>query len=128
MVNGHLTEESCQQGIKQGCVLSPLLFILYMAEVGSFIENHPRGIQLQGAHISGLLYVGDLILIGKTPEDAKILLSQVQKLLEGMGMAINCTKSNILYCKGTHLKIGTSLLSSDGDMLGSIKWARSTNT
>ena len=56
VVNGHLTEEvSCQQEIKQGCVLSPLLFILYMAEEGSFLENHP------------------IILIGRTPDDAKIL-------------------------------------------------------
>ena len=94
-----------------------------MAEVGSFLENYPSGIKLQGVHISGLLYVDDLILIGRTPEDAKILLSQVQKLLEGMGMAINCTKSNILYCKDAHLKLGTSLLSSDGDTLGYIKWA-----
>ena len=47
VVNGHLTGEvSCQQGIKQGCVLSPLLFILYMAEVGSFLENHQSGIKL----------------------------------------------------------------------------------
>ena len=38
-------------------------------------------------------------------------------------MAINCTKSNILYCKDAHLKLGTSLLSSDGDTLGDIKWA-----
>ena len=73
VVNVHLTNDvSCQQGIKQGCVLSPLLFILYMAEVGSFLENQPSGIKLQGVHISGLLYVEDLILIGKTPDDVKI--------------------------------------------------------
>ena len=56
VVNVHLTNDvSCQQGIKQGCALSPLLFILYMAELGSFLENHPSGIKLQGVHISGLL-------------------------------------------------------------------------
>ena len=37
-------------------------------------------------------------------------------------MAINCAKSNILDCKDAHLKLGTSLLSSEGDMLGDIKW------
>ena len=73
VVNGHLTNDvSCQQGIEQGCVLSPLLFILYMAEVGSFLENQPSGIKLQGVHISGLLNVDDLILIGKTLDDLKI--------------------------------------------------------
>ena len=90
VVNGHLTNDvNCQQGIKQGCVLSPLLFILYMAEERSFLDNHPSGIKLQGVHFSGLLYVDDLILIGKTPDDVKILITQVQKLFEGMGMAIN---------------------------------------
>ena len=104
-------------------MLSPLLFILYMAEVGSFLENHHSGIKLQGAHISGLLYVDDLILIGKTPEDAKALLDQVQKLLEGMGMAINCTTSNKLYCRDAQLKLGTSLLSWEDDLLRNISWA-----
>ena len=72
--------------IEQGCVLSPHLFILYMAEVGSFLENNQSGIKLQGVHISGLLYVDDLILIGRTPDDAKILLSQVQKMASFSGM------------------------------------------
>ena len=124
MVNGHLTKEvSCQQGIKQGCVLSPLLFILYTTEVGSFLENNLSGVKLQGVRISGLLYVDDLILIGRTPDDAKILLNQVQKIFEELGMAINCAKSNILCCRDAHLKLGTSLLSSEGNMLGDIKWA-----
>ena len=98
----------------------------FYTEVGSFLENHPSGIKLQGLHISGLLYVDDLILIGKTPDDA--LLKQVQKLLEGIGMSIN--KSNILYCKDAQLKLGTSLFSSDDEMLGMVTKAghQSTNT
>ena len=66
VINGHLTAEvSCQQGIKQGCVLSPLVFILYMAEVGSFLRNNMSGVTMQGVYISGLLYVYDLIFIGR---------------------------------------------------------------
>ena len=56
---------------------------LYMADVGSFLENHPSRIKLQGAHISGLLYDDDLILIGKTPEDAKIFLSSLNTRVAG---------------------------------------------
>ena len=59
--------------------------------------------------------------------ELRMMQSQVQKLFEEMGMAINCTKSNVLYCKDALLKLGTFLLSSDGDMLGDIKWAQSTH-
>ena len=123
MVNGHLTEEvSCQQGIKQRCVLSPLLFMLYMAEVGSFLENILSKVKLQGVHISGLQYVDDLILIERTPDDEKILLNQVQKIFEELGMAINCATSNILCCRDAQLKLGTSFLFSEGNMLGDIQY------
>ena len=97
VVNGHLTEEvSCQQGIKQRCVHSVLLFILYMAEVGSFLENNQSGIKLQGVHISALLYVDDLILIGRTPDEAKILLLYFRKSLKSWVWPL--TVQRVIFC------------------------------
>ena len=121
MVNGFLTDDvQYQQGIKQGCVLSPILFILYIADLGHLLESHKGGIKLQGLHIAGLLYVDDLILIGRNSHEVNILLSQVQALLENLGMSINCAKSNILSCKEAEIMMGTSLLSTSDEMLGYI--------
>ena len=71
-------------------------------------------------HIAGLLYVDDLILIGKDYHEVKTLLKQVQALLENLGMSVNCAKSNILSCKEAEIEIGTSLLSTNDETLGFI--------
>jgi hypothetical protein len=75
MVNGHLSKEvDYERGIKQGCVLSPLLFIIYLSELGYILEKNPHGIQLAGQRIAGLLYIDDLVLIGKSATDVTALL------------------------------------------------------
>ena len=81
-LNGHLSGDvHYNRGIKQGCVLSPILFILYIADIGKLLESYPGGIKLQNCRISGLLYVDDLIIIGKDTNEVKLLLAKVQGLL-----------------------------------------------
>ena len=100
MVNGHLSKEVVyERGIKQGCVLSPLLFILYLSELGYILEKNPNGIQLAGQRIAGLLYIDDLVLIGKSVRDVTALLEQVQGVLKEVDMKINCSKSKIVTAK-----------------------------
>ena len=65
-INGHFTNEiQIQRGIKQGCVLSPLLFILYISDIARIIEKDEAGIKLSGLTISGIFFVDDLVIIGK---------------------------------------------------------------
>ena len=123
-VNGHLSGDVFyNRGIKQGCVLSPILFILYISDVGKLLEGHPEGFKLQGYRINGLLYVDDLIIIGQNSKEVEHLLAKVQGLLERAGMEINCSKSNILSCKDVQLKADISLMSSWDALLGTIKRA-----
>ena len=123
-LNGHLSGDvHYNRGIKQGCVLSPILFVLYIADIGKLLEGHPGGFQLQGYRIAGLLYVDDLIIIGKNTKEVEHLLAQIQGLLEKAGMKINCSKSNILSCRDVQLKSEISLMSSYNECLGTIRRA-----
>ena len=99
LVNGHLTEPiKMKQGIMQGCILSPLLFTLYLSGLGHMLEKSPLGCKIYHVIISALLYVDDLILIGNNRENLITLLKQTQHYLEWLGMNINCKKSNIMTC------------------------------
>ena len=100
LVNGHSTRKVfCRKGIKQGCILSLLLFILLLADLGAKIEKHESGIKLMGRHFSGMLWVDDLILAAKEWDNINNLQDEVNKLLLQLGMAINCTKSNTMSLK-----------------------------
>ena len=75
LINGHLTKTvNINQGIMQGCVLSPLLFNLYISGIGHMLEKSPLGCKLNQVIISGLLYVDDLILIGNNRAKLEELL------------------------------------------------------
>ena len=123
-INGHLSGDvHYNRGIKQGCVLSPILFIIYIADIGKLLESYPGGFKLQNCRIAGLLYVDDLIIIGKNKDEVRNLLTKVQGLLEKLGMNVNCSKSKILSCKNIQLQAEISLMSSCNEHLGDIKHA-----
>ncbi len=55
----------CQQGMKQGCLLSPLLFGLYLDALKSRLDGRERN-ALTNMHIWLFLFVDDLALTSKS--------------------------------------------------------------
>jgi hypothetical protein len=53
----------CQQGVKQGCPLNPLLFGLYLDALGRRLDGREcDALALTGVHVWMLLFADDLIL------------------------------------------------------------------
>ena len=96
-INGHLSEQVyIKSGVKQGCPLSPLLFTLFLSDLGLFIETAPHGILIRGVRISGLLFIDDLVIIARDLSLCEDLLTTCNTYFNQNGLQINFSKSQIL--------------------------------
>ena len=53
-------------GLRQGCVLSPILFALYLADLGRILETSRLGVRLNTLVCPGMFFADDMVLCGDT--------------------------------------------------------------
>ena len=87
------------QGVRQGGVLSPILFSIYVDGVLVKLNEIGLGCHLQGMVISAIMYADDIILLSPSVR----LLQQIAALCEQEFNEINL-KFNVLKC--TAMRIG----------------------
>ena len=85
-----------RRGLRQGCSLSPLLFALYISEIGSDLTRSLEGFELGGVTFSGLLFADDIVLISKTFNGLETLLTMVKQRCDDLKLLISPSKSNIV--------------------------------
>ena len=64
-------------GLKQGCVLSPLLFALYIKEIGDKVTESGKGVQIGVERIPGMFFADDIVLMADSGRDLQHLLDIV---------------------------------------------------
>ena len=85
------------KGVKQGCVLSPLLFSLYMAGLGERLHAMKEGVNFNGQVISALFFADDLVLISRTRvRGMERMLKEVSRFCKGVYMKLSIEKTVIL--------------------------------
>ena len=107
--NGLTEKIFCPLGVKQGCLLSPLLFSLLINEVAKRVAARGRaGYQfIPGtAQIYLLLFADDIVLISTKPFGLQNQLNNLKKASEDMGLVVNLDKTKcMVYRKGGYLGI-----------------------
>jgi hypothetical protein len=109
--NGELSAFfDCPVGVRQGCLLSPLIFSLLICEVADFVRSCGKhGLQLipGGTELFLLLFADDIVLLSSTPTGLQNQIDNLEKASKFLGLQVNLDKTKVMvFRKGGHLSEG----------------------
>ena len=95
--NGCTESFPCPRGVKQGCILSPLLFSLFVNDLPSFFnERGIRKISLSRLEVSMLLYADDLVLMSESTIGLQRQLNVLKDYCDLWQLKVNENKTKIV--------------------------------
>ena len=90
-----LRKQYQQRGLSQGCNISSVLFIIYIAELARRVKTSSHGVRLDSGEIVGiLLFADDIILIANTPEGLEALKGILEIWFSNYKMMESVAKTN----------------------------------
>ena len=133
--NGEATYEfSPSQRIRQGCPLSPYLFVLCIERLNHGIHNaisagkcRPIGLSHHGTHLCHLYFTDDLLLLAEaTVEQARVVSSVLAEFCACFNAKVNTSKTLLYFSKNMSARdvsaisslLGFSVTSDLGKYLG----------
>lgn len=84
-------------GLRQGCILSPLLFNLYINDLTIFLKSLNIGVNVDNDCIGILLYADDIVLLAENQLDLQRLLNALHDWCNINDMFINRDKSKVVH-------------------------------
>ena len=105
---GNMTELfMCPFGVKQGCLMSPLIFSLLIGDVADYVrQNGLNGFKLfqRGQEIYSLLFADDIVLLSSTPHGLQRQINNLAKSSKNLGLNVNLDKTKkMVFRKGGFL-------------------------
>lgn len=92
--NGELSNfTKVKHGVKQGCLLSPFLFSVYLNDLKNALTG---GLKIGKTILKLLMYADDLVLLAETVEDLQTMINQISEFCRKWGLKINLSKSKTM--------------------------------
>ena len=97
-INGHNTDWfDVSVGLKQGCLISPLLFNLYIDDLTTTIGALGCGVPVEEETVSLLLYADDIALMATSENDLQRMLDCLDQWCQRWKLVVNADKSQVIH-------------------------------
>ncbi len=110
-------------GVRQGNVLSPTFFSLFINDLAAGIKSTGIGVPFRDTKLSILLYADDVLLLAESEKDLQDLMDFTQDWCLKWRMKINNSKTKMMHFRNTRRP--DRILSSSMEVL---PWRKSINT
>ena len=93
-LNGKITMPiQTSKGVRQGCILSPRLFNLFINDIPLIFDQLCHPVQLGNMRIQCLMYADDIVLLSESKEGLQRCLAKLETYTEKWKMKLNHKKT-----------------------------------
>ena len=86
-----------QRGVRQGDNISPKLFTAWLQDaIINKINWEDKGINIDGEHLSHLIFADDIVLVAKSPDELESMLTDINLASKPVGLIMNLSKTKVM--------------------------------
>ena len=97
--------------VRQGCVLSPLLFSLYINGMVEMQREAKVGVRCGEEQVPALLFAGDMVILAEGKKELRRRLRVLEEGCSEWAMKVNAYKCGVMHKRRNSVKRTTSIFS-----------------
>lgn len=95
-----------KKGVRQGCILSPLLFNLYSEAIfRESLDENIGGVVINGRRVTNLRYADDTVIMATNATELQRMVDRLVEYSEEYGLTLNISKTKVMDLSKTKTRI-----------------------